>query len=71
MVLLHGQAFSAEIWREIGTLAELDKRGVRAIAVDLPGKLSLPCCPWRLLGLLCAFLFQSNIDLHSDPYGCS
>jgi hypothetical protein len=31
------QAFSAEVWREIGTLAELDKRGIRAVAVDLPG----------------------------------
>ena len=31
------QAFSAEVWREIGTLDELDRRGVHAVAVDLPG----------------------------------
>ncbi|GAB4823057.1 hypothetical protein N2152v2_010103 [Parachlorella kessleri] len=31
------RAFSAETWRETGVLGDLDQRGIRAIAVDLPG----------------------------------
>lgn len=37
VLLLHGQRFGADTWRETGTLAFLAGRGVRAVAVDLPG----------------------------------
>lgn len=37
VLLLHGQKFSAETWRELGTLELLARQGYRAVALDLPG----------------------------------
>ena len=37
VVLLHGLKFTAETWRELGTLKKLAEEGYPALAVDLPG----------------------------------
>lgn len=37
LLLLHGAAFTSETWRELGTLGLAEERGMRVIAVDLPG----------------------------------
>ncbi|ELT94930.1 hypothetical protein CAPTEDRAFT_38827, partial [Capitella teleta] len=37
VLLLHGMAFKAETWRDLGTLTLLGAMGHRAVAVDLPG----------------------------------
>lgn len=41
VLLLHGIRFSSENWRHIGTLETLAAAGHRALALDLPGELSL------------------------------
>jgi len=37
VLLLHGAAFQARTWRELGTLDHLARAGLHAVAVDLPG----------------------------------
>jgi abhydrolase domain-containing protein 14 len=37
VLLLHGQAFHSGTWEDLGTLAYLAQRGLRVVAVDVPG----------------------------------
>ena len=37
VLLLHGASFSAQTWKELGTLTLLAEQEFRAVAVDLPG----------------------------------
>jgi abhydrolase domain-containing protein 14 len=37
VLLLHGGRFSSATWRKLGTLRYLAERGLRVVAVDLPG----------------------------------
>jgi len=37
VLLLHGQRFTSETWRELGTLDLLVRQGYRVLALDLPG----------------------------------
>ena len=45
VLLLHGQRFRAETWRELGTLSRLARAGFRALALDLPGYGESPEAP--------------------------
>ncbi|MEM9539418.1 MAG: alpha/beta hydrolase [Cyanobacteria bacterium P01_E01_bin.42] len=37
ILFLHGASFTAQTWQEISTLIYLAERGLRAIAIDVPG----------------------------------
>lgn len=37
LLMLHGAAFRAETWRELGTLEQAAAEGLRVVALDLPG----------------------------------
>lgn len=62
LVLLHGRAFEARTWADLGTLALAAQRGLHAVAVDLPGFGSSPpseLAPERFLG---AFLDAARLE---------
>ncbi|MFO7984286.1 MAG: alpha/beta hydrolase [Desulfatiglandaceae bacterium] len=44
ILLLHGANFSAQTWRELGTLDQLARAGFEALAVDMPGFGLSPQC---------------------------
>ncbi|MGB3536179.1 MAG: alpha/beta hydrolase [Microcoleaceae cyanobacterium] len=37
LLLLHGASFSAQTWKDLGTLKRFSNQGYRVIALDLPG----------------------------------
>ncbi len=37
IIFLHGASFSAQTWKDLGTLKRFSSQGYRTIAVDLPG----------------------------------
>ena len=56
VLLLHGAKFSAETWRELGTLAVLVEAGYRVHALDLPGYGESPKCQTAPVAVIQAFL---------------
>ncbi len=45
VVLLHGSSFTAETWREIGTIQRLARAAFHVLALDLPGNGQSPDAP--------------------------
>mmetsp|Transcript_3869 Transcript_3869/g.5200 ORF Transcript_3869/g.5200 Transcript_3869/m.5200 type:complete len:263 (+) Transcript_3869:2103-2891(+) len=43
IILLHGMAFSSQVWKRIGTYSELSNSGYFVVGVDLPGKGQTKC----------------------------
>lgn len=37
VLIIHGAAYCAQTWKDLGTLDYLAQRGFRAIAIDMPG----------------------------------
>lgn len=60
VLLLHGAAFTSEIWVQIGTMKFLTGAGFRVVAIDQPGKAPIvqPVVHHRLL-LFESVLFQA------------
>ena len=44
VLLLHGAAFSASTWKEIGTLAKLKEWGYKTVAVNLKPESAIAKC---------------------------
>ena len=62
VVLLHGRAFQAETWRELGTLEHLARAGFRAVALDVPGFGASPQAEFEPEAFLAAALDALGID---------
>jgi pimeloyl-ACP methyl ester carboxylesterase len=73
VLLLHGQAFRAATWQELGTLAFLAEHGWRAVAVDLPGfgeSRSSPAPPAEFLeGLFVALALERAVVVSPSMSG--
>lgn len=61
-LLLHGANFSAETWRDRGTLAHLAAQGQRAVAVDLPGFGASPAARLNEEGLVGGILDSLGME---------
>jgi pimeloyl-ACP methyl ester carboxylesterase len=62
VLLLHGAAFQAETWKELGTLAALAAAGFRATAVDMPGFGRSPGCQAHKGEVLKEIMEQEAMD---------
>jgi pimeloyl-ACP methyl ester carboxylesterase len=62
VVFLHGAAFQAKTWKDIGTLEELAGAGYRAYALDLPGFGESPEAPVDPNGWLAELLEQLGVS---------
>jgi len=62
VLLLHGASFSAETWRQLGTLEQLASAGYRAVALDMPGFGDSPACTVSTTQLLEDFIGQMALD---------
>ncbi len=56
VLLLHGAAFSAQTWIDLGTLQLLADAGFQAIAIDLPGHAKSAPWPGKEEGFLAAYM---------------
>ncbi len=68
VLLLHGARFSAETWRELGTLELLARQGYRALALDLPGygqSEASDLAPGKVLSTLLPLLIQRPVAVVS------
>lgn len=68
VLLLHGARFSAETWRELGTLELLARQGYRAVALDLPGygrSASSTATPVQFLGQVVPLLSDQPLIIVS------
>lgn len=61
ILFLHGKAFQAETWQELGTLEAVADAGLFAIALDLPGFGRSPEAPLSPDKVITAVMRQTNI----------
>lgn len=62
LLLLHGQAFQARTWAELGTLGRAAGHGLFAVALDLPGFGASPPSGVAREDFVAAFLDASEIE---------
>lgn len=62
ILLLHGAKFSAETWRELGTLDRLAQAGFEALAVDMPGFGHSPQCDIPTVEVLTGVIEALDMD---------
>lgn len=63
LLLLHGAAFRADTWRELGTLALAAAKGLHVVAVDLPGFGDTPPSELGRTSFLVALIVALELEL--------